>query len=56
MGRRIAKSLEANQASQSLVSWGQPALVTVLFQVCGAADQGADGASEDEAGNFKLSC
>jgi len=51
MGRRVTKSLEANQASQSLVSWGQPALVTVLFQVCGATDQGTDGAGEDEAGD-----
>ena len=50
MGRRIAKSLEANQAIQPLVSWGQPALVTVLFQVCGSTDQGTDGAGEDEAG------
>ncbi len=50
MGRRVAKSLEANQASQSLVSWGQPALVAFLFQVCGSTDQGTDGAGEDEAG------
>ena len=56
MGRRITKSLEANQTSQSLVSWGQPALVTFLFQICGAASQRADGASEDEAGNAKLKC
>ena len=56
MGRRVTKSLEANQASQSLVSWGQPALITVLFQVCGATDQGTDGACEDEAGDAKLKC
>ena len=56
MGRRIAKSLEANQASQPLVSRGQPALITVLFQVCGATDQGADGTIEDEAGDAKSKC
>ena len=51
MGGRVAKPLEANQAAKPLVSRGQPAFVTVLFQVCGPTDQGTDGAGEDEAGD-----
>ena len=53
MGRRVTKSLEANEAIQPLVPRGQSALVAFLFQVCGSTDQGTDGAGKDEAGDAK---
>jgi len=43
--------LEAHETVKPLVSWGKSTSLPLLFQVCGATDQGTDGAGEDEAGD-----